>query len=90
VKVAHGDLVIAVLYGEPGQESNHYKRLRDEFDYPLYVGKEFWHHLTGDENFYNDLRLAIVEVAAEANGAATLDKTIKKLAETNEIKKLVR
>lgn len=89
VKVAHGDLVIAVLYGEPGQESNHYKRLRDEFDYPLYVGKEFWHHLTGDENFYNDLRLAIAEVAAEANGAATLDKTIKKLAETNEIKKLV-
>ena len=90
VKVAHGDLVIAVLYGEPGQESNHYKRLRDEFDYPLYVGKEFWHHLTGDENFYNDLRLAIAEVAAEANGAATLDKTIKKLAETNVIKKLVR
>jgi Type II restriction endonuclease EcoO109I len=90
VKVAHGDLVVAVLYGEQGQESNHYKKLRDEFDYPLYVGKEFWHHLTGDANFYNDLRLAIAEVANEVNGSATLDNTIKKLAGTDEIKKLAR
>jgi Type II restriction endonuclease EcoO109I len=90
VKVAHGDWVVAVLYGEQGQESNHYKKLRDEFDYPLYVGKEFWHHLTGDANFYNDLRLAIAEVANEVNGSATLDNTIKKLAGTDEIKKLAR
>lgn len=90
VKVAHGDLVVAVLYGEPGQVSNHYKRLRDEFDYPLYVGQEFWHHLTGDENFYAELRLAIAEVANEVNGSSTLKNTVRKLAATDEIRHLAK
>ena len=38
VSVQHGDLVIGILYGEQGQESNHYQKLRDEHDYPLYIG----------------------------------------------------
>lgn len=88
VKVAHGDLVVAILYGEPSQESAHYKRLRDEYDYPLFIGQEFWHRLTGDENFYVELRQAIAEVAIEARGATLLDETIKQLAATPEIKKL--
>ena len=88
VMVAHGDLVVAILYGEPGQESGHYKRLRDELDYPLFIGQEFWYRLTGDKNFYSKLRQAIAEVAIEARGAALLDKTIQQLAATPEIKKL--
>jgi hypothetical protein len=67
VKVAHGDLVVAILYGEPGQESGHYKRLRDELDYPLFIGQEFWHRLTGDPNFYAELRQAIAEVSTTLN-----------------------
>lgn len=90
VKVAHGDLVVAILYGEPGQESNHYKRLRDEFDYPLYIGKDFWQRLTGDENFYDDLRLAIAEVAMEADGAEALKDTIEKLATTKKVKHIAQ
>ena len=88
VIVAQGDLVVAILYGEPGQESGHYKRLRDELDYPLFIGQEFWLRLTGDTNFYAELRLAIAEVAVEARGAALLDQTIQQLAATPEIKKL--
>ncbi len=88
VKVEHGDLVVAILYGEPGQESGHYKRLRDEYDYPLFIGQEFWHRLTGDKRFYADLRQAIAEVAIEARGATLLDGTIKQLAATPEIRKL--
>ena len=88
VKVEHGDLVVAILYGEPGQESGHYKRLRDEYNYPLFIGQEFWHRLTGDTNFYAELRQAIAEVAIEARGATLLDKTVQQLAATPEIKKL--
>ncbi len=88
VKVAHGDLVVAIVYGEPGQASGHYKKLRDEYDYPLFIVQEFWQRLTGDENFYTELLRAISEVAIEARSAAILDETIQKLAATPEIKKL--
>ena len=87
-KVAHGDLVVAIVYGELGQESGHYKRLRDEYDHPLFIGQEFWHRLTGDENFYIELRKAIAEVAIEARGATLLDETMRQLASTPEIRKL--
>jgi hypothetical protein len=90
VKVAHGDLVVAILYGEPEQESNHYKRLRDEYGYPLYIGKDFWHRLTGEENFYDELRVAIAEVALEADGIEALNDTIKKLATTKKIMQIAQ
>ena len=88
VTVAHGDLVVGILYGEPGRESGHFKRLRNEFDYPVYIGQEFWFRLTGDEKFYADLRQAIAEVAIEARSADLLGDTIRQLAATPEIKKL--
>ena len=88
VKVAHGDLVVAILYGELGQESGNYKQLRDEYDYPLYIGQEFWHRLTGDKKFYEELSKAIAEVAIEARGAILLDETTLKLAATPAVKKL--
>lgn len=88
VRVEQGDLVVAIVYGEPGQESGHYKKLRDEHDHPLYIGQEFWHRLTGDENFYVELLRAISEVAIEARGVTLLDETIQKLAATPAIKKL--
>lgn len=90
VQVAHGDLVVAILYGEPGQESNHYKRLRDEHGYPLYIGKDFWHRLTGDECFYDELRVAISEVALEADGIDTLNDTIEKLAASIRVQQIAK
>ena len=90
VEVAHGDLVVAILYGETGQESNHYKRLRDKHGYPLYIGKDFWHRLTGDESFYDELRFAISEVALEAEGSEALNDTIKKLAASTHIQQIAQ
>lgn len=86
VPIQHGDLVIGVLYGEAGQESSHYQKLRDEHDYPLYVGNEFWLHLTGDPDFYQLLRLAIVEVAVEAKGVEIIEEVLKELAATDTVK----
>ncbi len=87
--VQHHDLVVAILYGEPGQESSHYKSLRDKYDYSLYIGQDFWHRLTGDASFYSELKKAIADVAVEAKGADMLEEVANKLAQTDIIKNLV-
>lgn len=73
------DLVIGVLYGKHDELSANYKKL--EREYPIYIGKDFWHHLTGDENFYSQLTDAIGEIALEYNGKEQLDTMIDALAE---------
>ncbi|OQW69124.1 MAG: restriction endonuclease [Proteobacteria bacterium ST_bin12] len=88
IAVQHGDLVVGILYGEPGQESNHYQKLRDNHGYPLYIGQEFWHRLTGDPDFYQELRVAIAEVAVEAKGSEIIKSVADTLAKTDTIKKL--
>lgn len=88
VPVQQHDLVVGVLYGETEQVSSHYKKLRDTHDYSLYVGKEFWHRLTGDEHFYISLSKAIAEVASEAKGMEAINKAEEALAEMPEIRQL--
>lgn len=47
------DLVLGVLYGEVEQLSQHYRKIDATF--PVYIGKEFWHRLTGYPDFYSKL-----------------------------------
>lgn len=84
------DLVVGILYGEPGQESNHYKSLRDKYDYSLFIGQDFWHRLTGDEGFYSALKKAIADVAVEAKGSDMLNEVAETLSQTDTIKQLAR
>jgi len=49
----NSDLILGVLYGEENQLSQHYKKIDTQF--PVFIGKEFWHRLTGFENFYPKL-----------------------------------
>ncbi len=88
VAVQHGDLIVGVLYGNPGEESGHYKRLRNEMGYPLFIGREFWHRLTGNPNFYSRLQKSIANVAIKANASDLIDKTINRLAGTQQLKGL--
>lgn len=80
VTVGQHDMVVGILYGVAGQESNHYKSLRDRYDYALYVGNEFWYRLTGAEDFYDRLIHAISEVVLEAKGKELLDEVVAELA----------
>lgn len=72
------DLIVGVFYGERSELSANYKTI-DE-DHPVYIGKEFWHRLTGEEHFYKYLTDAIGEVALEYDGSALIDETIEQLA----------
>jgi Type II restriction endonuclease EcoO109I len=90
IAVRQDDMVIGILYGVPNQESNHYKALSGEHSYPLFIGQNFWHRLTGAEDFYQRLIDAISEVALEANGKETLDQVVTKLAKDAQIVKLAK
>lgn len=67
-----------MLYGQKKQLSTHYKKINE--DYPVLVGKEFWEHLTGDENFYYELIDAFASVADDIDSSQAMQQTIRLLA----------
>lgn len=71
-------MIVGVLYGTSNELSGHYKKINKDF--PVFVGKEFWHRLTGHENFYLELSNAIGEVALEVDGRKHLQDAIDSLA----------
>ncbi len=49
----NSDLILGVLYGEESQLSQHYNKINQQF--PVVIGKDFWHRITGLPNFYDKL-----------------------------------
>ena len=82
------DYVIGVLFGEESELNGHYKVMRD--DYPVYVGQDFWHRLTNDENFYFELAEAFAETAMECNAEELLEEVIDKLSKSDKIVELAK
>lgn len=77
------DMIVGIVYGETSEISSHYKKIGESF--PVIIGKDFWHRLTGEEDFYFQLIDAIGEVALEVNASNIVQETIDKLAiEINE------
>lgn len=77
--VAYGDLIIGILYGKPINLSGNYRVLARE--YPVYIGKEFWHRLTGDSGFYIDLINAFGKATQKVNTKQVIEGVIKQLSE---------
>lgn len=73
------DCIVGVFYGTENSLSQSYRKINE--DYPVYVGAEFWHRLTGDERFYFDLIDAFAEVAEDMDSSVLIQNTIQKLAE---------
>ncbi len=51
--LSNSDLIVGVLYGSVDQISQHYQKI--DRIYPVIVGAEFWHRVTGYSNFYSKL-----------------------------------
>lgn len=79
------NLIIGIFYGEKRELSGHYKRITNQYHYPVFIGQDFWHRLTGDAEFYDDLIETLGEVAIEANYKEELEEVITKLSLTQEI-----
>jgi hypothetical protein len=88
LRITHDDMVVGIIYGENENLNGHYKRITSEYDYPIHIGKDFWHRLTGDENFYSDLIHAIGEVAIEADFSDELNEVINMLSMSPQVRKL--
>lgn len=73
------DCIVGVLYGEPDNLSQFYKTINEE--YPVIIGQEFWHRLTGDENFYNELINSFVSIADEVDSTDLINEVIQELSE---------
>lgn len=73
------DCIFGLLYGQPEERSGVIKKI--EKAYPVFIGQKFWHHFTGDENFYHDLIEAIGKIANEFDLSDVVEETIEKLAE---------
>ncbi|EMN7431580.1 hypothetical protein WB904_004166 [Vibrio parahaemolyticus] len=87
LRVTHDDLIVGVIWGEPQMLSSHYKRISKQYDFPVLIGQEFWHRLTGDPDFYQDLIATIGSVAIESDFSSELENIVEELASTDEIKK---
>ncbi|WP_457611280.1 PmeII family type II restriction endonuclease [Lutibacter sp.] len=53
INLNNSDLILGVLYGNEKQLSQHYKKINQQF--PVIIGKEFWHRITGFSTFYSKL-----------------------------------
>ncbi len=53
ISLSNSDLILGVLYGSEDQLSQHYKKINET--YPVIVGVDFWHRLTGFPYFYTKL-----------------------------------
>jgi hypothetical protein len=78
-------MVVGLVYGENSELSSHYKRITKDYDYPVYAAHEFWHRLTGDDDFYEDLISAIGSVAEETDHSQTLNEIISLLSKEDKI-----
>lgn len=88
IRIHKDQMIVGVVYGSPDELSSHYNRITKDYDYPVVIGKDFWHRLTGDENFYFDLFKAIASVVNEINASEILEDVISQLSENKEIIKL--
>lgn len=78
LNIGINDLIVGVTYGENSNLSSHYQKISQE--YPVYTGQEFWHRLTGKEDFYYELIDAVGQVALEVDASQIIESTIANLA----------
>jgi Type II restriction endonuclease EcoO109I len=74
------DLIVGVAYGSDDELSGHYRRIRDNHHFPVLVGKDFWHRLSGEESFYGELISTFVSVAEETDSDTLIEDVVEKLA----------
>lgn len=55
--ISNSSFIVGVIYGESDELSMHYKEI--DKVHPVFIGADFWHRLTGYENFYFGLVAAL-------------------------------
>jgi hypothetical protein len=87
-KLSNTDFIVGVLYGEAEELSMHY-RIIDK-THPVFVGKEFWHRITGFPNFYDKLVKALHTSISNLDTRDLIKKGCDDLAEEIKLSPLFR
>ena len=82
----NSDLILGVLYGDEEQLSQHYKKIDQQF--PVIIGKEFWHRITGFSNFYEKLVANLDQMILNLDTEDFFKKGYMALAEQIETSRL--
>jgi hypothetical protein len=90
LNIPHTDMIVGVLYGEPSELSNHYQAISQQHHFPVHIGKDFWHRLTGDDGFYESFIEIIKNVSKSASIKDVLDETTLALAQSDSIQSLAK
>ncbi|WP_411705609.1 PmeII family type II restriction endonuclease [Edaphovirga cremea] len=88
LRLGFDNMIIGIIYGEEADLNSHYKRITKQYHFPVITGKDFWHRLTGDESFYQDLAKAIDEAVKNSDYSRELEKVVTTLANTDEIRNI--
>lgn len=80
--IVNTDFVIGIIYGSPSELSQHYKRINAT--YPVFIGTEFWHRLTGDPDFYDNLIVALYSAINGLETQEVLEDACERLAQEIE------
>jgi Type II restriction endonuclease EcoO109I len=86
INMNNSDLILGVLYGEEEQLSQHYKKVNEQF--PVIIGKDFWHRITGFPNFYDELVLNLDQMILNIDTQDFFKKGYIALAKEIEISDL--
>jgi hypothetical protein len=76
------DFIVGVLYGEQSELSQHYRKI--DLTHPVFVGREFWHRLTGVPDFYDGLVVQLHKSIDSIDTKDMINKGCENLA--NEIR----
>jgi len=81
------DCVVGVTFGEPSMLSSHYKKI-EKYGFPIYVGKDFWHRISGDDGFYVKLQAAFSDAVQKAGVEGVIKAVVDQLCKNPENKKM--
>jgi len=81
--INNSDFIVGVLYGEISELSMHYKEI--DKTHPVIVGRDFWHRITGFQNFYDGLVSSLHECINQLDTKEFITNGCDELA--NEIRK---
>lgn len=76
------DFIVGIIYGKESELSQHYKCINETF--PVCIGKDFWHRLTGYPNFYDNLIETLYQGIGRLDARNVLNEGCEKLAKEIE------
>jgi hypothetical protein len=76
---------MGIAYGTIDEISGHYKKIQSssvggQEGVPIYIGKDLWHRITGNPNFYVELVNIFVELFKNEDSSEALERAVSALA----------